>query len=208
MAGVTGTPVGTIVSSEDIYIDSAPYIYIQDYSAGPWYDPDADGFYWQLSGTSTYNVYEIGCPSDVSFSENLTINDVLCDNVGVKVTIQQRNYLQLNFTMKAFFPLSTLRILLKGGAVTETPPTDKFGFGDVNNNQFWQVYCPRVYDDTAGDYVWLHLHKCQFVDAFTVNMPFGDQWNVAVSLRAFADTSKPSAQRFGVFGRSDASVIT
>jgi len=208
MALVTGTPVGTTTSSEDVYIDSAPNIYIQDRTAGPWYNPDSDGFYWQLSGTSSYPVYEIGCPVDVSFSENLTINDVLCDNVGVKATIQQRNYLQLTFTVKTFFPLSTLRILLKGGAVTETAPTQKFGFGPVNNNTFWQVYCPRVYDTDAGDYVWIHMHKCQFVDAFTIAMPFGDQWNVAVQLRGYADTVKPSAQQFGMFGRADASVIT
>jgi len=208
MALVTGTPVGTTTSSEDVYIDSAPNIYIQDRTAGPWYNPDSDGFYWQLSGTSSYPVYEIGCPVDVSFSENLTINDVLCDNVGVKSTIQQRNYVQLTFTVKTFFPLSTLRILLKGGAVTETAPTQKFGFGPINNNQFWQVYCPRVYDTDAGDYVWLHMHKAQFVDAFTIAMPFGDQWNVAVQLRGYADTDKPSAQQFGMFGRADASVIT
>lgn len=208
MALVTGTPIGNLDVQEGLYIDSAPNIYFQDYSATPLYNPDAGGFYWGMSGTTTYPAYEIGCPTDVSFSENVTINDVLCDTVGVVATTQQRNYLTMAFTVQSLFPLQTLRILLKGGAVTETAPTQKFGFGPINNNQFWMVYCPRVYDTNVGDYIWIHLHKAMFVDAWTIGMAFGTSWNVTgISLRAYADSTKPSAQSFGMFGRSDASVI-
>ncbi len=208
MALVTGTPVGNLDVQEGLYIDSAPNIYFQDYTATPLYNPDADGFYWGMSGTTTYPVYEIGCPTDVAFSENVTINDVLCDTVGVVSTTQQRNYLTLTFTVQSLFPLQTLRILLKGGAVTETAPTQKFGFGPINNTQFWMIYAPRVYNTDVGDYVWIHLHKAMFVDAWTIGMAFGTAWSVTgISLRAYADSTKPSAQQFGMFGRSDASVI-
>ena len=208
MALITGTPVGNIDTQEDLYLEGAPNIYIQDIEPGAWYDPDGDGFYWNLSGTAAFPVYEIGCPTDLSFSENVTINDVLCDNVGVKSTVQQRNYIQFTFTVSSLFPLQTARILLKGGAVTETSPTQKFGFGKINNNQYWQVYTPKVYDEDVGDYVWVHLHRCQFVDAWTINMPFGDRWTIqGIQLRAYADTDKPAAQQFGMFGRSDLSVI-
>lgn len=209
MALVTGTPVGTIETQEDIYLDSAPSIYFQDSLASPLYNPDGDGFYWQLSGTALYPAYEIGCPTDVSLTEDISLNDVLCDNVGVKDTVQQRNYIQLEFTIQSFFPLQTLRHLLKGGAVTETAPTQKFGFGPINNTQTWHVYTPKVYDTDNADYIWIYLHKAKFVEAWTVTMPFGSNWQITgLRLRAYADTTKPSAQIFGMFGRLDPSVIT
>jgi hypothetical protein len=209
MALVTGTPEGTITTQEDIYLESAPNIYFQDYDAGAYFAPDSDGFYWQLSGTATYPVYEIGCPTDVSITEDLTINDVLCDNVGVKDTSQQRNYVQFEFTIQSFFPYDVLRHILRGGAVTETAPTQKFGIGKINNNQFWQVYAPKVYDEDNADYIWIYLAKAKFVESPTVTMPFGDNWEISgIRLRAYADTTKPAAQSFGMWGRADASVIT
>lgn len=208
MALVTGTPIGVSQTQEDIYLESAPYIYVQDYNQPPRYNPDADGFYWGMTGSATYPYYEIGCPVDVSLGENVTINEVLCDNVGTKSTVQQRNYLTFNFTVQSFFPLQTLRILLKGGVVTETPPTQKFGLGAINNNQYWMIYAPKVYDEDAADYIWLHLNKCQFVDAWNITMPFGSSWQVSIQMRAYADTTKPAAQKFGMWGRLDPSVIT
>lgn len=209
MALVTGSAVGVLEAGEDIYLEGAPSLYLQDSAADPWFNPDADGFYWNLTGTSTYPVYEVGCPLDTTFSENLTINDVLCDNVGVKATVQQRNYMQFALTVQSWLPLQTLRLILKGGLVTETPPTQKFGFGKINNNQFWHLYAPKVYDEDVGDYVWIYFHKVQFVDAFSANMTFGTPWQISnVNLRAFVDTTKPAAQQFGMFGRADASVIT
>jgi len=209
MALVTGTALGTVTSQEDIYLESAPNIYFQDYEAGPAYNPDADGFYWQVSGTPTYPVYEIGCPTDVSIVEDYTINDVLCDNVGVKDTSQQRNYVQFEFTIQSFFPYDVLRHILKGGPVTETAPTQKFGIGSINNTQFWQVYAPKVYDQDNADYIWVYLAKAKLVESPTVTMPFGNNWEISgVRFRAYADTTKPAAQTFGMWGRSDASVIT
>jgi len=209
MALVTGTPLGTIESNEELYLEGAPYIYYQDYLADPFYNPDGDGFYWMLSGTASYPVYELGCVSDVSLTENLNVTDVLCDNIGVKATIQQRNFIEFNFTFQQPFPLDNLAPVLKAGAVTESAPTQKFGFGSIDQNKFYMLYCPKVYDTDAGDYVWLHLHKASFVDAFTINMTFGNPWQVTgIKLRAFADTDKPAAQSFGMFGRADASVIT
>ena len=173
MALVTGSPIGNLDLQEDIFVEGAPNIYIQDANANPLFNPDVGGFYWNLSGTSVYPVFEIGCPTDLSFTENLTVTDVLCDNVGVKATIQQRNFIEFTFTVQSLFPLQTLRYLLKGGAVTETSPTQKFGFGQINNNLFFHVYCPKVYDTDVGDYIWLHFHRCQFVDAWSISMAFG-----------------------------------
>ena len=208
MALITGSAAGTIVTQEDLFIAGAPTFFFQDYDAGPWYNPDADGFYWNLTGTSTYNVFEVGCATDVSMTEDITINDILCDNVGVKDTIQQRNYVEFAFTVQSPFPFSVLTHLLKGGAVTETPPVAKFGIGVIDNAKFWGVWAPTVYDESAGDYIGIHLHKAKFVEAWTIDMPFGDSWKFnGIRLRAYADTDKPSGQQFATFVRSDLSVV-
>ena len=209
MTLVTGTPVGSITSSEDLYLEGAPTIYFQDYNATPLKNPDADGFYWGLSGTTTYPAYELGCVTAVSMTENLTMNDVLCDNVGVKSTIMQRNYIELQFTLQSFFPLDILTHILKFGDVAHTPPVMGMGMGKIVQNKYWMVYAPKVYNDDVGDYIVVQLHKAQFVNAFTINMNFGSPWQVTgIVLRAMADATKPSTQSFGVFMRADASVIT
>jgi hypothetical protein len=206
----TGTPLGNVDSSEEIYLEGAPYIYYQDATATPLFNPDADGYYWGMSGTTAYPAYELGCPVGVSLTENLTINDVLCDNVGVKSTIQQRNYLEFTFTVQQFFPLANLAAPMKGSAVTVNAGenAEKMGIGTINQNKFYMVYCPKVYDTDVGDYVVIHLHRAQFVDAWTLNTPLGSPWQLSgIKLRAYADTAKPEAQKFGVFLRFDASVL-
>jgi len=210
MALVTGTPIGTITTQESLFVDSAPTIYIQNSLANPLKNPDSNNFYWGMSGTSTYPVLEIGCPYDISFSENIVSNDVLCDTTGLQATIRQRQYLEFTFSIRSLFPLSVLTTLMKGGTNTQdlVNHTSEFGFGAIDNSQFWHVYTPRVYDTTAGDYVWLYFHKAQFVDAWTLGMAFGTPWQLTgIKLRAFADLTKPAAQQFGMMGRSDASVI-
>jgi hypothetical protein len=204
----TGTPVGTLSVMEDLFLEGAPYIFFQDARANPLNNPDADGFYWNLSGTSTYPVYEVGCPSDVTFTENLTVNDVLCDTVGVKGTIQQRNYVEFAYSLQSFFPFQAMRLMLKMGPVTQTAPTQKMGIGPVNNSEFYHVYAPKVYNSDVGDYIWMYFSRCQFVDPFNIAMTFGTPWKATgLKLRAYADTTKPEAQRFGMWGRSDLSVV-
>lgn len=208
MALTTGTPIGTLTAQEDLFLEGAPYIYFQDATASPLKNPDASGFYWGLSGTSTYPVMEVGCPTDVTFTENLTVNDVLCDTVGAKATIQQRNYIEFQFSLQSFFPFTVLRYMLKGGTPTDSAPTSEFGFGPVNNSLYFHVYAPKVYNTDVGDYLWVYFHKCQFVDAFNIAMTLGTPWKATgLKLRAFADTTKPQAQLFGMMGRSDASVV-
>lgn len=210
MALITGTPLGNVDSSEELYLEGAPYIYYQDATASPLNNPDSDGFYWGMSGTTAYPAYELGCPVGVSLTENLTINDILCDNIGVKSTIQQRNYLEFTFTLQQFFPVANLPGPMKGSAVTvnTSEGTEKMGLGTINQNKFYMLYCPKVYDTDTGDWVLFHMHRAQFVDSWTLNMPLGNSWQLTgVKLRAYADSSKPETQKFGVFIRVDPSVI-
>ena len=203
-ANAAGTASGAYFSQEDLYLEGAPYIFFQDYSAGSMYDSP----YWQLSGTPTYPVWELGCITDVALTEDLTMNDVMCDTVGVKSTIQQRNYLEFTFTLQSFFPLTELTKILNGGTATEASPIEWFAFEAIDNTNYWAVWCPKVYDTSVGDYIGFQLHKAQFVDAFSIDMTFGQPWKATgLKLRAFMDTSKTPNQ-FATVIRADASVIT
>lgn len=209
MALVTGSPLGNISTSEDLNISIAPFIYIQDNDADPLWNPDGDTFYFGLSGTSTYPAYEIGCVRDVNLTESLALNDVRCDNIGIKDTVQEREYLEFNFTITSLFPLSTLTRILSGSTATVNAGIEeKFGIGTLDNNQRWMVWAPLVYDTTTGDWLAIHLHKAKFVDPWTWNFPFGEESNITnLKLRAFADTALPAAQQFATVVRHDPSAL-
>lgn len=207
MALTTGTPLGSITQQEDLFVEGAPYIFFQDASATPLFNPDASGYYWGLSGTSTYPVYQLGCIQDVSLRESLTMNDIRCDTVGNKGTIMRRDYVEFVLTIVSMFPLSVLRHTMKLSAPTLATGLEKVGIGGINNNQRYMVYAPKVYDEDAGDLLIFHLHRAQFVDAWELAMKAGEPWTFQVMLRAYADTTKPDSQRFGVIVRSDKSAL-
>lgn len=208
MALVTGTPLGNIDSQDEVYVEGAPYIYIQQTEANPLNNPDADGYYWGLSGTSVYPVFQIGCVQDVSLTEGITMNQIRCDTVGDKGTIQRRDYIELELTILSIFPLTTLRHLLNLSVPTVGADIEKVGIGQINNNRFYMAYAPKVYDPDTGDYVLFHFHRAQFVDAWTINMTSGESWTVqGLKLRAYADESKPANQLFGTIVRADPSAI-
>ncbi len=208
MALVTGTPLGTITSQEDLYIEGAPYVYFQDSTATPLNNPDADGYYWGLSGTSVHPVKLLGCVLDVSLTEGMTMNDVRCDTVGSKDTIQRRDYVELALSISSMFPLSVVADVMNLSTATVSTNIEKVGIGGVNNTKRFMVYMPRVYDEDSGDYLLIHLHKAKFVDSWTVNMNSGEPWTLSgLKIRAYADDTKPSTQRFGVIVRADASAL-
>ena len=210
MSLVTGTPLGNVVSQEDeLFLEGAPYIYYQDTDATPLFNPDVDGFYWGMSGTPVNPAYELVCYQDVALGEDLTVNAIRCDRQGDTGVIQKRNHLELTVTLSTLFPLSTLAPVMKMSAVTESAPFEKVGIGPVDNQAYYQVYMPKVYDEVNGDYVVIQLHKAQFVNAFNLQMPSGDRWMVGgVNIWAFADPDKPSAQQFATIIRYDPSLIT
>jgi hypothetical protein len=205
MALVTGSPQGNVIAQEELYVEGAPYVYFQDYRANLLNNPDANGYYWGLSGTSTYPVYQIGCIQDVSFGDNTTVNAVRCDTIGDKDVIQKRNHLELKLTVLTQFPFSILaKILNFGSSVFTATGLEKTGIGQIDNTQLWHAYCPKVYDDVDGDYVLFNLHRAKFVNAWTMEFKFGAAWQVTgLEIWAFADENKPAAQRFATLVRSD-----
>ena len=198
-----GTASGAYFAQEELYLEGAPTLFFQDYDAGPMYESP----YWQISGTPTYPVYEVACITDVSFTEDITVNDVLCDNVGVRSTIQQRNFLEFSFSLQSFMPLTILDKILKGVDAVEASPIEYLELGSIDNTKYWTFWCPKVYDTSVGDYIGIQLHKAQFVDPFSIDMTFGQPWKAnGLKIRAFIDTTKTPDQ-FCTIIRSDLSVI-
>jgi len=208
MAIITGSPAGTVTSQEELYIEGSPYIYIQDYEADPLFNPDAEGFIWGMSGTALHPVFALGCIQDVSLTEGMTMNDVRCDTVGVKDTIQRRDYVEFNLTILSKFPLSVLSKLLNLSTAVVGSGEESVGIGRINNSKFWHVYAPKVYDNDAADYLVIDLAKAKFVDAWTINMNSGESWTTTgLKLRAYADETRSDQALFGVLKRFDASAL-
>lgn len=199
-------PTGTIVTEEDIFLEGGPEVYIGGVLQNA---PDSDSFYWGVSGVAGNPVYSIGCYEDFRFRDNVAVTDIRCDTVGSKGTIQKRNYLEAQFNLKSLFPLTMLRLLMRGGAVTTnaTENTEKMGLGEIDQNVYFMVYFSRVYDDDAGDYVSVTGHRCQVVDAWELATPYGAPWMISVRVRMYADDTLPVDQRFATVIRYDPSAL-
>lgn len=208
MTLITGSPLGNIDNQDNIYIEGAPDVFFQDYTANELNNPDASGYYYGLSGTTTYPVYGIGCVQDVTLTDNLTVNAIRCDNIGDKAVIQKRNHIEFNLTINTLLPLTVLNHIMRGSTPTVTAGLEKMGWGKINNNRYYRVYLAKVYDEDVGDYVSITIHKAQFVNAMTVNMRAGEPWQVTgISLWGFADDTLPTTQQFATVLRSDLSAL-
>lgn len=215
---ITGEPQGQIDSQSSVYLEGAPNVWIQSLvnNATPLNNPDIDGFYWGMSGTVNSPAIAIGCITDVSLQDNLTLNDVQCDTDGVRDTIMRRNYLDFVFQVQTLFPLSTIRDILRSGAVTSSGGVEKVGIGDINQQRSLRLYAALVYDSDTGDYLNITLHKSKFVDAWTIAMRYGEPWIIqGIRVRAFAETTAdnssaaiPATQKFATIIRADPSLIT
>jgi len=207
MALVTGTPQGNVDSKESLWLEGAPSFWVQNYLADPLWNPDAQGYYWGLSGTTSYPAYGIGCVTDVSFGQGITANDIRCDGDGVQGHIQRRDYVEFTFTMQEFLPLSTYVQLANFSDADVGTGYEVAGMGEVDNNKYWMVYAIRVYDQNTGDWLVIHLHKAQFVEPGEIQFRYGQPWIQTFKVRGFADPDKPSTQRFGVIRRADPSAL-
>lgn|SRR5574341_68734 len=205
---VTGSAVGNVISQEELYLEGSPYIYFQDNRATPLFNPDAQNYYWGMSGTTTYPAYLLGCIQDVTLTQGLTMNDVRCDTIGVKDTIQKRDYIEFGLTVLSQLPLTVIRHLMNLSVPTTGAGFETVGIGQINNSIFYHVYAPKVYDDSAAGWLMFNLHRAKFVDAWTLNMVYGGSWTLTgIKLRAYADDTKPANQVFGVIRRADPDLV-
>jgi hypothetical protein len=205
----TATPVGPLHPSESIYLEGGPNLWIQDSDAAEANNPDSDGYYWGVSGSATYPIIEIGCYDDISLVDTRTSTEVKCAAAGIVATMQRRDSLELDFTLKSLFPLEDLRHIIGGGTVVHnaTEETEKMGVGNLPQQDYYHLFLSRVYDEDTGDYISMTFHKVQFTEASPLAMPYGDVWNYTIKALVLADTSKPVAQRFYTAVRWDPSVL-
>lgn len=211
MALITGTPLGVITAQDSLYIDTAPTIFFQERCTGvnPLNNPDADGFYWGLTGSASCPIYQFDCYEGVQWAANFESNAIRCDTTGDQGQIQKLNNLDLTFTLKTFFPLTTIRDVLRGGAVTtNSGATEKMGIGQPNNQRYLRVYFPVVYDPDTGDYLSVTMHRCQYVDSWQLAFTYGQPATISLTLRGFADPDLPAAQSHATVIRADPSAIT
>jgi hypothetical protein len=139
---------------------------------------------------------------------NIEMNNIRCDTVGDKGTIQKLNYLDVTFTLKTLFPLTTMRHILRWGAVTSTVgATEKVGIGQPNNQRYFYGYFPIVYDSDTGDFLSFTIHRAQFVDSWTLAFTYGQPTTVGMTFRGFAHEAKPADQLFATVIRADPSAI-
>jgi hypothetical protein len=208
MTLITGAPIGNVILQDEVYIEGAPWIYYQDARAEELNHPDSDGFYHSLSGTAVYPVYGLACYEDVQLGADMTVNSVRCDKVGDKTAIQKLNHLELNFALSSLFPLTTLSPIIRGSAVTVVTDLEKMGIGPINNNIYYHIYLPKVYDEVAADYVTITMHRAQFVNPWTLAMPSGNKWMLGgIAAWGFADDAKPAGQEFATIIRRDADLL-
>ncbi len=199
-------PTGTIELADDVFLEGGPDFWFGGVAK---YSPDVDGFFWGITGTALKPVFKIGCYTDFRWRDNIQMTDVRCDAVGVKATIQKRNYLEAQFTLMSLLPLFSLRHMIRGGAVTTngTEHTEKMGLGVINNQTYHMVYFSRVYDSDTGDFLSVTGHRCQFVDAWEMALQYGAPWTLGIRLRMFADDTKPTDQQFATVLRLDPSMV-
>jgi hypothetical protein len=200
---VTGTPVGNIVSQEELYLEGSPYLYLQDYRATPYRHPDANGYYYGLSGTSTYPVYSLGCIQNTKMTEDVTLNMIRCDTVGDKEALQRRNYIEMEFELNSQMPLSVSKILMNFFDSTTVSGAEFVGMSKINNNIHWMLYAPKVYDEVAGYWILMHLAKCKIVGNWTWDLNINGWKLTGIKVRALIDETKPANQMFGVLARFD-----
>lgn len=208
MSLLTGTPEGNVIDQDDIYIEGAPWIYYQRQEADLLHNPDGDNYYWGLSGTSVHPVYSLACYEDVALGEDVTVNAVRCDKSGDKAMIQKRNRLEVSLSLSTLFPLTTTAPILNAATPTSSTPFEKMGIGNINNNVYYHVYLPKVYDEDTGDYVSFTIHRAQFVNAWNIAMVSGNKWMLGgINIAGLVDDSKPAGQEFATVIRYDPSAI-
>lgn len=208
MAGLTtGSPIGNIITPEELFIEGSPYIFVQDSKAPPLNNPDANGYYWNMSGTSTYPVYQLGCIQDVKMTEDVTLAMIRCDTVGDKDAIQRRNYIDIEFQLNSVFPLNMARLSSNFSPSLTMTGREYSGISRINNRQWWMVYMPKVYDEVNNSWIMAHFHRVKFVGNFS--WAFGiDGWKITgLKARALIDETKPSNQLFGTLARFDSTGV-
>lgn len=200
------TPTGTLNSAESIFIEGGPDFY---FGGEIQHSPDDNGYHWGLVGTAVNPVFLVGCYENLQLADSLTVNQIRCDTTGVQAQIVRRDFLEVTFDLQGLLPISELRQLLRWSSDLAVPGEDVeyAGIGEVNQQDFHMLFFSRVYDPDVDDWVSFTGHRAQFQQSGALQMRYGEPWIVGITARLFADTTKPSDQRFATVVRFDPSVF-
>lgn len=199
-------PTGTINVGEDVFVEGGPDLWFGGVKK---HSPDANGFFWGITGTAGTPVFKVGCYENFQLADNLTINDVQCDNVGIKGETVRRNFLEATFDLQVLFPLTQLDLMLRLGSslLDATADTEYASIGEVVQDVFHNVFFSRIYDAATGDWVSVTGHRCSFRWNAPLQTRYGEKWMVGVAIKFFADENLPAAQRFATMVRWDPSAL-
>lgn len=200
------TPTGTLNVAEDIFIEGGPDLY---FGGEIQHSPDDNGYHHGVVGTVETPVFRVGCYENLQLSDSLTVNQIRCDTVGVTAQIVRRDFLEVTFDLQGLLPITELRHLLRwsSGLAVPADNVEYAGIGEVNQQDFHMVFFSRVYDPDTNDWVSFTGHRGQFQHSGALQMRYGEPWLVGITARFFADTTKPSDQRFATVVRFDPSVL-
>lgn len=197
-------PTGTINATEDIFVEGGPDAWLGGVLK---YGPDANGYYWGITGTQSQPVQKIGCYQNWQLNDNLTVNDIRCDTVGVVGNVTRRNYLEITFDLQSFLPLSQLKKLLRWSSSLTVADAEYAGIGEVNQQDYHLLYFSKIYDDTADDWVSFTATRVQFQQSGAIQFRYGEPWVVGITARCYANDDLPSEQRFATVVRYDPSAL-
>jgi hypothetical protein len=140
-------------------------------------------------------------------TEDVTLNMIRCDTVGDKAAIQRRNFLTVEFQLNSILPLTVTKVLMNMFDSTAVTGKEFVGMSKINNNVYYMLYAPKVYDDVAGYWIMAHFHRCQITGNFTWDMALSGHKLTGIKVTALIDETKPANQLFGTLGRFDLSAL-
>lgn len=197
-------PTGTIDANDDIFIEGGPDLWLGGVLK---YAPDINGYYWGIDGIPSNPVFKLGCYENFQLQDNVTVNEIRCDTLGVVGSIVRRNYLEATFDVQQILPLSQLKNLLRWSSSLAVADAEYAGIGEVNQQDYLPVYLSRIYDPDAGDWVSFTGTRCQFQWDKAMQLRYGQPWMVGVKIRFYANKNLPSTQRFVTVVRWDPSAL-
>ena len=216
-ADSTPTGTGTLTQTE-LYLEGAP-----DFWFGGNVQLDSStGFYWNLKANPGYPLYKMGCYTDFRLQDNIAMADIRCDTDGVRGSIEKRNFLSVTFNCLSMFPMSIFqKIVGRGGDGTVADPTyildasqhaEFVGLGFIansgaGNSVYFPCYFSKVYDTASGAFLSFTGHRCRFTDMTEIAFTYGQPYAFRVTLHMYADSTKPTGQRFCTVVRYDPTML-
>jgi hypothetical protein len=81
------------------------------------------------------------------------------------------------------------------------------GMSKINNNIYYMLYAPKVYDEVAGYWIMAHFHRVQITGNFVWDYNIAGHKLTGIKVTALIDETKPSNQFYGTLARFDKNAL-